>query len=277
MPAVKNNAFLLGEATLMIAPYADATPVFELTPELHSVGMVRNVSLAQESDNVELRKGIQQHLVDSKKSNVRTTLSAEVFEYTPQNILYSLSMSKAALPPKRAKLKTAVNGATATITVTSDPLPGLANSGVAAVGDIPNGATILLQIPGSQNDYVLPVRVTAATVAAGADWTVTAAIPAGMAFPVGSKVWVVNEIPVASTDEQEFFKVKVSATLSNNERPIALVLPKVKVSRGFQLTFDESNYGNMPFEFMPYFLTQSEIAGRLAEVGTNQMGITYAV
>ena len=275
MADVKNNAFLLGEATLMIAPYADATPVFELTPDLHSVGMVRNVTLSQEADQVELRKGIQQHLVDSKKSNVRTTLSAEVFEFSAQNVFYSLSVGKQAVALKRGKLKTALAGGESTFDVSSDPLPGEAATGITAAGDIPNGATILIQVPGSGKDYVLPVRVTAATTAAAPDYTVTAEIPNGMAFPAGSKVWVVNEIGVADTAEQDFFKVKVVGTLSNNERPITLVLPKVKISKGFQIQFDEGNYTSMPFEFMPYFLSAAEISGRLAEIGTTKMGHTY--
>lgn len=272
---VKNNAFLLGEATLMMVPYADPVSVFELTPELHSLGMVRNVTLGQESDEVELRKGIQQHLVDSKKSNVRTSLSAEVFEFSAQNVLYSLSLGQTAVGVKRGRLKTAANGAQATIVVTSDPLPGDATSGITAIGDVPNGATILLQVPGSANDYVLPVRVTAATTVATGDYTITAAIPAGMSFPIGTKVWVVNEIPVASTAEQDFFKVKVVGTLSNNERPVTLILPKVKVRRGFQIQFDEGNYTSMPFEFSPYFLSMAEATGRLAEIGTAQQGNVY--
>lgn len=272
MPAVKNNAFLLGEATLMITPFGSATSVFELTPDDHSVGMVRNVSLGQESDNVELRKGIQQLLVDSKKSNVKVTLTAEVVEFTAQNMFYSQSMTKTAVAPKRGKLKTATVGAQATIVVNSDPLPGVASSGITAAGDIPIGASLIIQVPGTGNDYVLPVRVTAATTAASQDYTVTAAIPAGMSFPAGSRVWVVNEVPVGSTAEQEYFSVKISSTLSNYERPVSIILPKVKITKGFSLSFDESNYGNMPFEFSPYFLTQSEVSGRLEEIGTTQMG-----
>lgn len=275
MPAaVKTNAFLLSEATLMMAPFGSAS-VFELTPSAHSVGMVRNVQLSQESDQVELRKGIQQLLVDSKKSNVRTMLTAEVFEFSAQNMFYSLSMNKTAAAPKRGKLKTAVSGATATIVVNTDPMPGDSTSGITSATDIPSGATILLQVPGESNDYTLPVRVTAATTMTGGDFTVTAAIPAGMNFPVGTRVWVVNEVPLGSTADQDFFCVKISSTLSNNERPVNLVLPKVKISKGFQINFDEANYGSMPFEFMPYFLTASEVSGRLTEIGTSQMGTTY--
>lgn len=274
MPAVKNNAFLLGEATLMIAPFG-STPVFELTPADHGIGMVRNVTLSQEADQVELRKGVMQHLVDSKKSNVRTSLSAEVFEFTPQNLFYSLSINKTAVPMKRGKLKAATSGASATIVVLSDPIPGVEASGITSASDVPNGSTILIQVDGEGNDYTLPVRVTANSTLTGSDVTITAAVPAGMTFPVGSKVWVVNEVPVASTAEQEFFSIKCTATMSNNQRPINLVFPKVKITKGFQITFDESNYGNLPFEFTPYFLTQSEISGRLTEIGLNQMGTTY--
>jgi hypothetical protein len=260
----------------MIAPYGDATSVFELTPDLHSVGMVRNVTLNQESDQIELRKGIQQNLVDSKKSNVKTTLSAEVFEFSAQNVFYSLSIGSQAVGLKRGKLTAAAAGGAATITVASDPLPGDASTGITAAGDIPNGATVLLQIPGNgSNDYVLPVRTTAATTAAAPDYDVTVAIPAGMDFPIGTKVWIVNEVGVGSTAEQDFFKVKVVGTMSANERPITLILPKVKISKGFQIQFDEGNYTSMPFEFAPYFLSASEITGRLAEIGTAQQGKVY--
>lgn len=275
MADVKNSAFLLGEATLMLAPYGDATPVFDLTPTDHSIGMVRNVQLNSESDQIELRKGIQQLLVDSKKSNVRVSLTAEVFEFSAQNLFYSLSLNKTASAVKRGKLKTALTGGEATIVVNSDPIPGEAATAITAVGDIPSGATILIQVAGVGNDYVLPVRVTATTTVATDDYTVTVAIPAGMAFPAGSRVWVVNEVDVGSVDEQDFFKAKVVGTLSNNERPVTIIIPKVKIMKGFQLQFDEGNYTSMPFEFSPYFLSSAEVTGRLAEIGTTMLAKSY--
>lgn len=276
MPAVKNNAFLLGEATLMLAPYSDATSVFDLTPALHSLGMVRNVSVSEESDKIELRKGIQQLLVDSKKSNVRVSLAAEIFEFNAQNMLYSLSRAATAVLPKRGKLKTAVAGAAATFVVNTDPIPGESATGLTVAADIPVGATLVIQSTGSDTDYILPVKVTATTTMVTGDFTVTAAVPAGMSFPIGSSVWVVNEIPIGSVDEQDFFKVKVVGTLSNNRKPMAVILPKVKIMKGFNLNFDEGNYTSMPFEFDPYFLTAGEATGRLAEIGTTRMMTAYA-
>lgn len=275
MPAIKNNAFLLGEATLMLAPYSDATSVFDLTPAAHSIGMVRNVQVTEESDKIELRKGIQQLLVDSKKSNVRVGISAEVFEFNAQNLFYSLSRATTAVAPKRGKLKTAVTGPQATFVVNTDPLPGESATGISAVGDIPNGATLIIQ-HATDTDYILPVKVTATTTVATTDYTVTAAVPSGMSFPAGSKVWVVNEIGLGDTAEQDFFKAKIVGTLSNNSKPMAVVIPKLKIMKGFTLNFDEGNYTSMPFEFDPYMLTSAEATGRLAEIGTSKMIHAYA-
>lgn len=271
----KTNAYLLGNATLMIAPFGAVDP-FTMDPDTYSVGMVKNVTLGVEADAIELRHGIQQNLVDSHRSNVRTTFSAEVYEYTAQNLFNGLSINRTATPPKRGKLKTAITGATATIVVNTNPLPGQASSGISAVGDIPNGATILIQRVGSE-DYVFPVRVTAATTVASGDYTVTVAIPAGVTFAANDTVWVVNEVPIGSLEESEFFQVKAVGMLSNYSKPMALILPKVKIRSGFNINFSETDYGNMPFQFDPFYLNSSEISGRLAEIGTKQMGYLYAV
>lgn len=271
----KTNAYLLGNATLMIAPFGSVDP-FIMDPDTYSVGMVKNVTLGVEADSIELRHGIQQQLVDSKKSNVRTTVSAEVYEFTAQNMFNGLSIAKTAVAPKRGKLKTAVTGATATIVVNSNPLPGQAATGITAITDIPQGATILIQ-DADKVDMVYPVRVTAATTVATGDYTVTVAIPAGLSFSAGDTVWVVNEVPIGSQATEDFFQIKAVGVLSNYDKPMALILPKVKIKSGFQINFSETDYGNMPFQFDPYFLNAAEISGRLAEIGTNQMGYVYAV
>ena len=269
---IKTNAYLLGNATLMMAPFG--TDPFTLTPADHSVGMVKNVTLSEEADTVELRHGIMQHLVDSRKSNVRTTISAEVYEYNAQNMYYSLSLNRTAVDVKRGKLKTLVAGASATIVINTDPIPGQTATGITDVTDIPVGATILIQREGEE-DYVIPLRVTATTTVSTDDYTVTAAVPVGVSFAAGDKVWIVNEIPGATTAEQDFFTLKIAGTLSNNNRPVVIVIPKVKVRRGFQLTFDESAYGNMPFEFDPYFLNAGEATGTLTQIGTKQQFTVY--
>ncbi len=271
----KTNAYLLGNATLMMCPFGEDP--FAMTPADHSIGMVKNIAMNVESDTIELRNGIQQVLVDSQKSNVRTTLSAEVYEFSAKNLLLGLSMNKATSAPKRGKLKTAVSGsATSTITVLTNPLPGDPTSGISAAGDIPSGATILIQRANGEDDYVFPVRTTAATSGTGGEFTVTAAIPAGVTFAAGDTVWVVNEVPIGDQADQDFFSLKIAGTLSNYDKPVVMIIPKVKVIRGFQINFSETDYGNMPFEFTPYYLNSTEAAqGRMAEIGTKRTGYTY--
>lgn len=271
----KTNAYLLGNATLMMTPFGNDP--FLLTPEDDSIGMVKNIAMNVESDTIELRNGIQQVLIDSQKSNVRTTISAEVYEFSAKNLFYGLSLARATVAPKRGKLKTALSGASAqsTITVQTNPLPGDSSSGISAVGDIPVGATIMIQRAGGESDYVYPARVTAATTVSGGDYTVTVAVPAGLQFSANDTVWVVNEVPIGDQIDADFFSLKIAGTLSNYAKPVVMIIPKVKVVRGFQLNFSETDYGSMPFEFAPYYLNPAEATGRLAEIGTRRTGYTY--
>jgi len=272
----KTNAYLLGNATLMMTPFGNDP--FALTPATDSIGMVKNIAMNVESDTIELRNGIQQILVDSQKSNVRTTLSCEVYEFSAANLFRGLSLNRATVAPKRGKLKTALSGASAqtTITVNTNPLPGDPTSGVSAIGDIPVGATVMLQRANGEDDYVYPARVTAATTVATGDYTVTIAVPAGVAFAAGDNVWVVNEVPLGSQDDQDFFSLKIAGTLSNYDKPVVMIIPKVKISKGFQINFSETDYGSMPFEFTPFYLNSTEAAvGRMAEIGTKRTGYTY--
>lgn len=276
MPAdTRTNAYLLGNATLMIAPFGGTSP-YLLTPADHSIGMVKNVSLSEESDSIELRHGIQQHLIDSRKSNVRSTISAEVYEFSAQNMYYGLSMNKTAVPTRRGKLKTAIAGATATISIETNPLPGAPATGITLPADIPIGSTLLLQRKNGEEDYVYPVKVTATTTEVTGTFTVTVAIPVGVSFAAGDNVWVVNEISGGGFDEQDYFSLKIAGVLSNNSRPVAIIVPKVRIRRGFNLSFDEASYGNMPFEFDPYFLNLSEATGNLADFGTKRQFVVVA-
>lgn len=272
----KTNAYLLGNATLMMTPFGNDP--FALQPATDSIGMVKNIAMTVESDMIELRNGIQQILVDSQKSNVRTMLTAEVYEFSAANLMKAMSFNRSTFAPKRGKLKTAISGASAstTIVVNTNPLPGDPTTGITAVGDIPVGATILIQKADGNDDYTYPVRVTAATTVATADYTVTVAMPAGISFAANDNVWIVNEIPLGDQGDQDYFSLKIAGTLSNYDKPVVMIIPKVKVSKGFQINFSETDYGSMPFEFQPYYLNTSEAAvGRMAEIGTKRTGYTY--
>ena len=279
MAEVQKSAFSLSGATLMIGR-ALVDDVFSLTPGAHSVGMAQEVRIVVDSSRTELLNGVSQSVVDSRRTGVRPSITGNVFEYTAKNFMRAQGLAGAAVSPKRGVLTAAADAAAVSLTIASDPIPGEANSGITAIGDIPAGSSILIQLADG-TDYVFPTKTSGAATAAAPNFTVPIAgdykIPAGMTFPAGSKVWVVQEIGVASTAEDDLFCVKVSGTLSNFNRPVTYVAPKVRMVKGFEIAFSETQYGSMPWEMSPQLLSMGEVASlpRLSEVGTKRSGLVY--
>jgi hypothetical protein len=69
--------------------------------------------------------------------------------------------------------------------------------------------------------------------------------------PVGAKVERVFYADVGSKDDQPFFGAKIVGTLANNKE-VVILIPKIRISKGFDVTFGSSDFGNMPFEFQIY-------------------------
>ena len=278
MADVKSNAFMLSSATLMIAP-AFTTDVFSLTPGMHSVGMAREITCAVDASAIELLNGIAQVVVDSKRTGVKSTITASLYEFTAQNLLRSLSLNNTSVTVKRGKLDAPLAADAVSLTVVSDPVPGDATSSITAIGDIPSGSTLLIQRPGGEVDYVFPTKSTGAATNGTGKYTVPIAddykIPTGMSFPKDSLVWIVSPIPVGSIDEAGLFGVKITGTLSNFDRPVTAVFPKVKIIKGFNLSYSETDYGSLPFEMQPLLLSGGEATGRLADIGLRAPGAVY--
>lgn len=279
MADVQKNAFMLSSATMMMAP-AFTTPVFDLIPSLHSVGMAREIAIGVDSSLIELKNGVAQATVDARRTGVSATISATIFEITADNMFRASALNPAgSVAVKRGVLSAAANAAAVALSVTSDPVPGDAASAITAVGDIPAGSTILIQRAGGETDYVFPTKSSA--VATGATpFSIPIAgdfaIPAGMSFPAGSRVWILSPVPVASTTADQLFGVKIVGTLSNYDRPVTFIAPKVRIAKGFQLSFSETDYGSMPWEMMPFLMSAQEAAtGRLGEIGTTASGRLY--
>lgn len=271
MAAVKKSAFMLSSATVMMAP-AFTTDVYALTPEDHSVGMVKEVAVPLESSQIQLTNGVSQSVVASRRTSVQPTISFTSYEFTAQNVARSLAMSGTLGTMKRGALTTAAAAADVQLVLESSPVPGEAGSAITALGDIPAGSTLLVQRPSPNQDYVFPTKSSGAATGAASPWTVPIAanyaIPAGMSFPIGSLVWVVPALR-PTVDQDDLFCVKITGTLDSYDRPVTVVLPKVRVSRGFNLSFTETEYGGMPWELMPLLMSATEATDRLADIGTN--------
>lgn len=265
MADVKEPKFVIGNATVMMAPYSEN--VFGLNPDDHSVGMVKAVTIEQAADQIALRNGIQQITVDSQKSNVNLTTTFEGYEFSARNMMYALGVQGAIVKRLRGKLTAAVLAGGLTLSVESFPVPGDPTSLIDAISDLPVGARLLVQ-KANQPDNVIPLTITAVTTGAG-PYVVTfgTSKPTTVTFAAGDIVWVVNEIDAGATKQDEYFCVKIVGTLSANQEPIVVVMPKVRVSRGFNLSFSETDYSNLPFELTPFIMAKSEVTARPELVG----------
>lgn len=277
---VKKNAFMLSSATLMLSKFGD-TPVFDLTPKDHSVGLAQEIAVNLDSSSIDLTAGVAQAIVDTTRTNVQAMISGSIREYTAENLLRAQGMAGAVTPARRGKLTVAAEAGAVSLSIASDPVPGDAASAITSgAGTIPAGATLLIQHP-DDTSLVFPTRASGASTEATGTHTVAIAdafaIPTGMSFPVGSTVWILTEMAIGDIGQDDYFSVKIVGTLANFNKPVAAVFPKVKIQRGFNLSFTETEYGAMPWEMRPLLLAASEISGRLGEIGTKAPGRLYAV
>lgn len=278
--SAKKNAFMLSSASLMIAKFGDPdVTVFDLTPADHGVGLSKEIAVVVDSSNLDLTTGIAQALVDSKRTNVQTAISGTVQEYSADNLLRASGLASPAETAKRGKLTAQADGGAVSLTLVDNPIPGEATSTLgAAAGAIPAGATILIQDPNTP-ELIFPAKVKTASTYAAPNHTVDITdtpIPTGMTFPVDAVVWVVTPIDAGSLDQGDMFSVKIVGTLANFNRPIVVAAPKCQITKGFNLSFTETQYGGMPWEMRGLLLSASEATGRLAEIGTRCAAKVYA-
>lgn len=279
MADVQKSAFSLSSATLMIGN-AFVDDVFALTPGANSVGMVSEVHIGVDSSITELLNGVQQVTVDAKRTGVSSSITGNVFEMTAQNFMRSQAISGAPVVIKRGVLSAPAAAAAVSISITSDPVPGESTSAITGIADIPSGSTILIQRVNGEQDYVFPTKSTSAATGTGPYVVAIAApyvIPTGMSFAAGDRVWVVSPVGVGDMDADALFCAKVTGTLTNYDRPVTFVAPKVRMVRGFQLQFNETGYSSMPWEMKPLIMSAGEVASmpRLADVGRRRTGMLY--
>lgn len=77
-------------------------------------------------------------------------------------------------------------------------------------------------------------------------------IPEGFNFVAGDRVHKVNLIPVGSAEAQPTLAAKIVGILPEGNKPVTIIIPKLRITNGFSLGFQTDQYGNMPFEFTPF-------------------------
>lgn len=240
----KTEAFLLSTATVMIGP---KEKLRQLTPEEHSIGLVKNFQFSAEPEQVELTQGIQNDVVASVKTADAMRCSMEVYEYTGRNLAYAAGLDPTA--------------STWDQELASGLLVEEAEAGDVSIvvsttfgADLSAGDFIYIQ---EEDDYVHVAEV--ASVAAGVVTLADGfAIPPEMDFGAGARVGKVRELRMGGHKSQPTFAAKVIGVMPNDDKPFMVYFPKIKIVRGFSVNFQSESFSNLPFEFTPYVQTRSD-------------------
>lgn len=236
----KTNAFMLGTATVMLG---DRVDLFDFTPANHSIGLVKNFNLTVDQSYTDLGQGLTNQTVFSVKTGSKIMATMEAYEYTGKNLTYALGMegfnAEDAITASSSILSTPTP--TATGFTMSGTLPGL------VVGDY-------IKIQTGNNDQVLVRKVATITGAALTFVDPLPAIPAK-----GSTVSKMNVIPLGSSTacEDTFVAAKIVGTLADCSE-VVLLLPKVKVTKGFNMAFNSNDFQNLPLELTVYDLLEDD-------------------
>ena len=246
----KTNAFMLGTATVMLG---DREDLFDFTPANHSIGLVKNFNLTVDQSYTDLGQGLTNQTVFSVKTGSKIMATMEAYEYTGKNLTYALGM-------EGFSAGVAITASSSIIGTPSPTATGFTMSGALAgliVGDY-------IKIQTGNNDQVLVRKVATIT---GAALTFVDPLPAAPA--VGATVSKMNVIPLGSSTacEDTFVAAKIVGTLADCSE-VVLLLPKVKVTKGFNMAFNSNDFQNLPLELTVYdLLADDDHYAAFAEFG----------
>ena len=246
----KTNAFMLGTATVMLG---DREDLFDFTPANHSIGLVKNFNLTVDQSYTDLGQGLTNQTVFSVKTGSKIMATMEAYEYTGKNLTYALGM-------EGFSAGVAITASSSIIGTPSPTATGFTMSGALAgliVGDY-------IKIQTGHNDQVLVRKVATITGAALTFVDPLPAIPAE-----GATVSKMNVIPLGSSTacEDTFVAAKIVGTLADCSE-VVLLLPKVKITKGFALAFNSGDFQNLPLELTVYdLLADDDHYAAFAEFG----------
>ncbi len=222
--AAKTNDFMLGSATIMLGPQAD---LFDLMTD-QSVGLVKNVAIKTTPGFVELTQGVRNSLVYSVMNSNTVGITAEMFEYTPSNIAYGLSLDGSAIVRQTAQTTTTTLADADDTTITLTLATGFASNDY-----------ILIKTPVADNVLIRKITLS------GSVATLDSALP--FDIPAGSTVEKCNVLAVGAQETAPFLAAKIVGTLADGST-VPMLFPKVRIESGLSMAFKTDNFDNIPFE-----------------------------
>ena len=236
------NGFVLNEATLMIGALGQA---LDLTEEKHSLGLFKNLAVSNEKTFTPLNQGVRQDTVHQTLTGDNWTISGNGYEYNPRTILYALGQAGYSADPTAARVK---------LNVTAPAAEGTSEITVEAATGVAAGDWIVLQSGvGAADGLAYQVESVATNV-------ITLDRPLVAPVVVGDKL--VKSVLIQTNDPDtcsgaNYYSAKiVSADVNCN--PIVLIVPKLQITSGLNLTFGVSDYSNMAFQGTPMASTRQD-------------------
>jgi hypothetical protein len=243
----KTNGFLLSTATVCIGPMAN---LWDLNPTAHSIGLVKNFQSNSDPTLVELTQGIKNQPVMTVPTSDGLKVSFEVHEFTLRNMAYAAGLDGSgagynAIPT--------INLSTAQITA--------AATAIVVAGDVTASIAIgdWIYIQNGLDDYVHIAKVSLTAFSTNTTLTFAGyAIPTGLTFPIGTRVGKIKPIEMGAALPQVDLCAKIFGIMPKDNRPIVIVYPKIRITKGFSLAFQSDNFAAMPWEFTPYPLVSTD-------------------
>ena len=126
------------------------------------------------------------------------------------------------------------------------------NNKLSSIGLNVNDTELKILIDNVEAAKVVIKTNPSASTAAQFNITFDRAIPASFSFVAGDRVHKANIIPVGSAEAQPTMAAKVVGILPEDQKPITIIFPKIRITNGFNVAFQTDQYGNMPYEFTPF-------------------------
>lgn len=230
----KTNNFMLGTATVMLGPLADLA---DLNPADHSIGLVKNFTITSDPAYTELTQGVKNTIVHSILTSNPVRCTMEAYEYTAKNLAYALGLAgDFTAVTEQSTLASAITA--------GSPAPTTFTVASGDGADFDAGDYVMIQ-SNALDDFVIRKIASISTD------TITVTKTFEKTIPSGSKVLKVQSLGIGSKTEQDYYAAKVTGKLVD-ETPVAILIPKVRIVRGFNLSFASDDYANMPLEFTVY-------------------------
>ncbi len=234
----KTTQFLLGTATVMLGPQA---LLRDLTPDLHSIGLTKAVTFSAEPTYTDLTQGVKNSLVFSTLTSNVVKAAMEVYEYTAANLTWALGLDGSSI----VTFTEAATLVSATSAASADLILQVGEGALFSVGD-----WVMLQV--GADDHVLLRKVTVIVTD-----TLTVDLAVAVELPIDTNVKKVNAVSVGSKVNQPFLSAKIVGTLADGSET-TMLLPKVRITNGFNVAFQTDNYANMPFELSVFDLVAAD-------------------